>query len=118
MLRGLVTLSLMGQRIYRKHFLLEWRKKRKLSLRKMANLMEAEPGVPLISHAQLQRIEVGEQPYTQPILEAAALVLGITVCMILDVNPDTEGDLMSLLSLLDGEKRQQAIEFLRFLARK
>ena len=108
----------MGQPVYEKTYLLNWRKKKKLSLRQLAARMEYEPGVQLISHAQLQRIEKGEQPYSQPILEAAAQALGITVTMIVDVDPDKEGDVIDLLKYLKGPKREQAIEYLRFLAQK
>jgi transcriptional regulator with XRE-family HTH domain len=108
----------MGQPAYRKTYLRQWRIKKGLSLRRLASRMESEPGVQLISHAQLQRIEVGEQPYSQPILEAAAEALGITVGMILDVSPDKEGDVIDLLKYLKGTKRDQAIEYLRFLATK
>jgi len=114
----LATLSLVGQPVHTKTYLRNWREKKHLSLRTLAARMEYEPGVQLISHAQLQRIETGEQAYTQPILEAAALALGITVSMILDVDPDKEGDVIDLLKHLKGSKREQAIEFLRFLARK
>lgn len=80
--------------------------------------MESSPGVQLISHAQLSRIETGEQPYSQPILEAAAQALGITVPMILEVHPDKEGDVVDLMRILNGPKRDQALEYLRFLASK
>jgi transcriptional regulator with XRE-family HTH domain len=116
--RVFVRLSPVGQPVHEKTFLRKWRKKKRLSLRQLAARMEYEPGVQLISHAQLQRIETGEQAYTQPILEAAALALGITTSMILDVDPDKEGDVIDLLRYLKGPKRDQAIEFLRFLANK
>lgn len=106
----------MGRTNYKQCYLLQWRKKKGLSLRQLALRMEEEPGVPLISHAQLQRIETGEQPWSQPILEAAAEAMGITVSMILDVNPDKEGDVIDLLKHLKGQKRTQALEYLRFLA--
>jgi transcriptional regulator with XRE-family HTH domain len=106
------------QPVYEKTYLRNWRKKKGLSLRKLAARMEYEPGVQLISHVQLGRIEKGEQPYSQPILEAAAQALGITVTMIVDVDPDKEGDVIDLLKYLKGSKRDQAIEYLRFLAQK
>lgn len=111
-------LSLVGEHVHSKTHLRSWRKKKGLSLRQLASRMEYEPGVQLISHAQLQRVETGEQPYSQQILEAAAVALGITASMILDVDPDKEGDVVDLLRYLKGAKREQAIEFLRFLASK
>lgn len=116
--RRLRRLSAMEQSAYRPTYLRAWREKRKLSLRRMAARMESSPGVQLISHAQLSRIETGEQPYSQPILEAAAQALGITVPMILEVHPDKEGDVVDLMRILNGPKRDQALEYLRFLASK
>ncbi len=108
----------MSQSMYRPSYLRQWRIKRGLSLRKLASRMETEPGVPMISHAQLGRIETGEQPWSQPILEAAAHALGITVPMILEVNPDKEGDVIDLLRHLQGPARDEAIRYLRYLAER
>lgn len=73
------------------HFLKQWREYRGLSLRKLAGMMEGEPGVALTSHANIGRIENFQQPYSQEILEAAAEALGCTVIDILTVDPTTAG---------------------------
>lgn len=73
------------------HFLKQWREYRGLSLRKLAGMMEVEPGVPLTSHANIGRIENFQQPYSQEILEASAETLGCTVIDILTVDPTAAG---------------------------
>lgn len=90
----------MSERALGKHFLREWRVSEGLSLRKLANRMEKEPGVPITSHANLGRIEKFEQPYSQEIMEAAAHALGCTVADILTVDPTKEGDVVDLVRLL------------------
>lgn len=90
----------MSDRHLGKHYLRQWREYFGYSLRKMADRMESEPGVPLTSHANLGRIETGQQPYTQEILEAAADALGITVREILEVDPTKEREVVDLLALI------------------
>lgn len=90
----------MSERTLGKHYIREWRKFRKMSLRKLAARMEAEPGVELTSHANLGRIEKGEQPYKQDILEAIAEALNCTVVQLLTVDPYKEGEVIDLMRLL------------------
>lgn len=118
LVQGFGKLRSMKRTPYPVTYLREWREFRNLSLRKLAARMEWEPGVQLISHAQLQRIEVGEQPYSQPILEAAAVALNTTAAAIIDVNPQKEHEVIDLLKFLKGAKRVQAIEYLAFLAKR
>lgn len=93
-------IAFMAERELGKHFLRQWREGEGLSLRALANRMEKEPGVPITSHANLGRIEKFQQPYTQEILEAAAVALGITVSDILTVDPSKEGQVVDLVRLL------------------
>lgn len=90
----------MVERELGKHFLREWREASGLSLRKLANRMEKEPGVPITSHANLGRIETFQQPYSQEIMEAAAHALGCTVVDLLTVDPSKEGEVVDLVRLL------------------
>jgi len=90
----------MADRHLGKHFLKQWREYRGLSLRKLADRMEVEPGIQLTSHANIGRVENFQQPYTQEILEAAATALECTVTDILTVDPTKEGDVVDLLRLL------------------
>ncbi len=90
----------MTERHLGKHYLRQWREYRGLSLRALADRMESEPGVPLTSHANLGRIETFKQPYSQEILEAAAIALNCSVHDILEVDPTKEGEVVDLMRLL------------------
>lgn len=92
----------MAERQLGKHYLKEWRKKRGLSLRKLADRMETEPGVPLMSHANIGRIENFEQPYTQELLEAAAEALECSVSDLLSVDPTKDGKVIDIMDLVRG----------------
>jgi len=98
-----------------KHYIREWRLHRKLSLRKLADRMEVEPGVPLTSHANIDRIEKGVQPYTQEILEAIAVALDVTVLDLLSVNPAKNGEIVDLLNALSPENKEAAMKMLKSL---
>lgn len=80
-------LPIMMKRNLGKHFLRQWREYRQLSLRKLAERMEPEPGIPLTSHANLGRIETFQQPYSQEIMESAADALMCSVTDLLTVEP-------------------------------
>ncbi|NTG07205.1 helix-turn-helix domain-containing protein [Rhizobium rhizogenes] len=95
-----VRILCMEKRQLGKHFLRQWRKHRGLSLRKLADRMEIEPGVPITSHANIGRIETFQQPYSQDIMEAAATALGCTVTDLLTVDPSKEGEVVDLLALI------------------
>ena len=56
-------------------FLREWRKHKGLSLERVSEWLELEKGMTL-SVSQLSRIERGEQPYNQDLLEALADIYG------------------------------------------
>lgn len=90
----------MGERRLGKHFLRQWREYRGYSLRTLANRMEVEPGVALTSHANLGRIETFQQPYSQEIMEAAAVALDCSVRDLLEVDPTKEHDVVDLMALL------------------
>lgn len=90
----------MSDRGLGRHYLREWRLHRGLSLRKLADRMETEPGVPLMSHANIDRVEKGEQPYTQELMEAAAIALDTSVTELLTVDPNIEDAVAKLNSLL------------------
>jgi len=72
--------------------------------------------VPLISFSQLARIERGVQPYSQPILEALADALDVTVSQLLMDDPDKDGevvDLMRKLNEIEDEKRATILTMVR-----
>lgn len=78
--------------------------------------MESEPGIELISFASIGRIERGVQPYSQPILEALAQALSVQPYMLIEINPEVDGDVIDLLKVLKGENRQKAIAILAALS--
>jgi len=102
--------------LYRKTYIKEWRQKQGLSLRRLADRLESSPGGDLlISHTSIGRIEKGKQPYSQPILEALAHALGVPAWMLLEVNPEKDGDVIDItlrLGKASPEVRQQAVTIL------
>ena len=104
---------------YRKTYIREWRNKRGLSLRRLAERLETEPGGDLmISHASIGRIERGQQPYSQAVLEAIAEALGVSVALLLEVNPEKDGDVIDItlrLNKASPELRQQALNIIEAL---
>lgn len=109
----------MSDRLYKKTYIKEWREKRGLSLRRLAERLEATPGGDLlISHTSIGRIEKGQQPYSQPILEAIAEALGVSPVMLLEVNPNMDGDVIDItirLKKASPELRKQALNILEAL---
>lgn len=99
---------------YRRTYIKEWRAKRGLSLRRLAERLEETPGGELmLSHASIGRIEAGKQPYTQSTLEAIASALGVTAAMLLEVNPDKDGDVIDItlrLNKAPPELRKQVLD--------
>lgn len=95
------------------HYIRQWREKRQVSLRKLAARMETEPGgEPIVSYAQLSRIETGEQPFSEPILNAIADALGVTRAMLLEMDPNKQGHVLDLLNQLKPATQDQAIRML------
>lgn len=105
--------------IYRKTYIRQWREKRGLSLRRLAERLENSPGGDLmLSHVSIGRIERGLQPYSQGTLEAIAEALGVTAAMLLEVNPEKDGDVIDItlrLNKAPPELRKQAINILEAL---
>lgn len=102
--------------LFRRTYIREWRKKRGLSLRRLAERLELTPGGELmLTHVSIGRIETGKQPYSQPALEAIADALGVSASLLLEVNPDKDGDVVDItlrLNKAPRELRQQAINLL------
>jgi transcriptional regulator with XRE-family HTH domain len=88
------------ERKYGKTFIREWRKYRGLSLRRLADRLELSGPDETFSHASIGRIETGQQPYSQPVIEAIAQALGVEVHHLLSVDPTKEGEVVDLLALL------------------
>lgn len=116
----------MAKRTLGTHFLKQWREYRGVSLRKLAGLMESEPGVELTSHANIGRIENMQQPYSQEIMEAVAETLGCSVIDLLTVDPTVDGfsegspDAKLRSSLIaygvDGTEVEQVVDIVKTFA--
>lgn len=101
----------------------QWREKEGLSLRELANRMEKEPGGDLvISHVSIGRIERGEQPYTQPVIEALADALGKSVATLIEVDPEIVDsrviDMTERLANAPAAKRDEVLRVLEQLLPK
>lgn len=103
----------MPDRKYKRTYIKEWRQKRGLSLRKLAARIEVRPGEELISFSSLGRIEKGQQPYSQPIIEGIADALDVTVPMLLEINPDVDGEIIDLLRHMDDKRRAESLKILK-----
>lgn len=97
----------MAKHNYRKTYIREWRQFRGLSLRKLSDRIESEPGITSITHASIQRIEMGEQPYNQETLEALAVALDCSPTDLLNVNPKKEGKVVDILTELRNLNEDQ-----------
>lgn len=106
---------MMKTRQLRRHYIREWRLYRGYSLRKLANMMEREPGEPITSHSNLERIEKMRQPYTQEILKALSHALQVEIADLLTVDPTKEGEVIDLLSELRKKDQATVLAILRGL---
>ena len=96
-----------------KHYIRDWRLHRNLSLRRLADRMESEPGVELISHASLGRIETGQQPYSEPILEALSVALDVPVAHLISRKPGPDAEIVALFDKLNESQKTQALAVLK-----
>jgi transcriptional regulator with XRE-family HTH domain len=87
-----------------------------LTLAKLAQRLSTELELK-ISEGQLSRIERGETPYSQDILEAIASVLRCEPADLIMRDPTEHDALWSLLDGLKPVERQQAIEVIKALQR-
>jgi transcriptional regulator with XRE-family HTH domain len=96
-----------------------WRKHRGLTLVQMADAIEATTGVE-ISDSQLSRIERGEQPYSQDLLEAIADVLSTDAASLIMRDPlvvDPIWSLWETVQDLEPAQQKQAAELIAVLKR-
>ncbi len=97
----------------------DWREFRGLTLQQVEQRMEKAPGETLISSVSIGRIERGEQPYSQPILEALAVALNCTTADLLTVNPKKDGvviDLLQFIRQADRSRLEQLAKIARAIA--
>lgn len=94
-----------------------WRKKRGYTLDQMVGRLEAL-GVETTG-ASISRIERGEQPYSQDILEALAEALNVSVAHLLEHNPEIpQSEVIDFLSHLDAREAAQAEAVLKAMFAK
>lgn len=107
----------MSKRTYQPTYIKQWREHRGLSLRRLADRLEIEDeNGGALSYVSINRIEKGIQPYSQPILEAMAHALDVSVVDLLSVDPTKDGEVVDFVRLLhnktEAEKRR-AFELLK-----
>lgn len=93
-----------------------WRKHRGLTLARLSERLQLLEGIE-ISDAQLSRIERGEQPYSQDLLEALARALQCEVPHLLNVDPLGQAPRWSIWEQATPAERQQAEAFIETVRR-
>lgn len=93
-----------------------WRKHRDLSLEKLSERLMVEVEFD-VSVGQLSRIERGEQPYSQDLLEALATVLRTSPASLLNVDPTREDGITSIWDTLTPVQRNQVVEIAKTIKR-
>jgi transcriptional regulator with XRE-family HTH domain len=112
------SIAIMAKSKQGQHFIRAWRQKRNISLRKLAGLLPTgSDGEPLVGYASLSRIESGEQPFSEPILNAISDALDVPRAMLLELDPNKEGHVVDLLNQMDRKTRDQAIRMLEAFAK-
>lgn len=89
-----------------------WRKERGYTLDQMVGRL-AELGVETTG-ASISRIERGEQPYSQDILEALAEALGVALSDLIENNPELpDAEVIDFIRHLDAPQKEQASAVLK-----
>jgi hypothetical protein len=97
-------------------FLTAWRKHRGLSLDKAVERLELEADFPF-SKGQLSRVERGEQPYGQDLLEALAIIYGCGSADLIDRDPvaQTSEEIWDFYDKMTDTQKAQATEVVKAL---
>lgn len=99
------------QRERRRHFIKEWRDYRTLTQEQVADRIG-------VSTTTFGRIEGNKIPYNQDFLELAAEALRCDPWDLLHRDPSKDGDVVDLMRHLSERQREEAAEYIRFLAQK
>jgi transcriptional regulator with XRE-family HTH domain len=97
-------------------FIRAWRKHRDLTLAQLADRLATELEVE-ISEGQISRIERGETPYSQDILEALASALRCEPADLIMRDPTAPDAIWSLLDTLKPAERLMALEIIKTVRR-
>jgi transcriptional regulator with XRE-family HTH domain len=100
--------------VRRPTFIRAWRKHKELTLAQLADRLQVELELD-ISEGQLSRIERGETPYSQDILEAVAQVLRCEPADLIMRDPARPDAIWTLLDGLKPAEREQAIAVIKAL---
>lgn len=93
-----------------------WRKHRDMSLEKLSERLMVELEYE-ISPGQLSRIERGEQPYSQDVLEALATVLRCAPADLLMRDPSKAEGIWSIWDTLSQPQQVQVVEIAKTIKR-
>lgn len=85
-----------------RHFIRAWRKHRRLTLEQVAERVGT-------NHGNLSRIERGLSNYTQPMLEALAVVLNCAPADLIIRDPSDPDGIWSIWDQLGAEQRRQVV---------
>lgn len=91
----------------RKTYLRQWRKM------KPGRTLEQVAAELHMTQPQLGRIERGEQPYNQDLLEALAEIYGCEPDELIWRDPTKEGDVVDMVKRLDDKRQAQIAAFIR-----
>ena len=103
-------------KVYRRTFIRAYRLRAEISLEDLAEAVGERTGDGM-THASLSRIERGLQPYSQPILEAIADVLGISTTALLGRDPDAP-DIWSTWEHATRDEQRKIADIARTIIRK
>lgn len=92
---------------YRRTYLKEWREFRGLTQEQAAERVDMD-------RSNLSRVERAEVPYSQALLEAAALAYNCEPWDLLHVNPKKQGEVVDLTALLKEASPEVRAEILGF----
>lgn len=95
------------RRQLRKTFLREWRKYRRLSQERAAERLDIE-------RSHLSRIERGQIPYSQGLLEAAAEAYACEPWDLLNVDPNKEREVVDISDMLRTATPEERAEILGY----
>ena len=91
----------------RRTFLKEWREFRRLTQEQAAERLDMD-------RSNLSRVERGEIPYSQALLEAAAVAYDCEPWDVLNVNPLKEGAVVDLTSIMKQATPEQRAEIIGY----
>lgn len=108
----------MSEKPKKLHYVQEWIEFRKLSLRRLAERMEKEPGEELLSSSSIGRIANGEQPLEAEVLHAMADAFDCAPEDIIGINPLLKPELIDFMAAarrLRDRDRDKILEVTRVL---